>query len=153
MGRIVFENVEMLAAQVGKKVCVSEWLEISQERINLFADATDDHQWIHTEVTRAKRESPHRATIAHGYLTLSLLAYFAQATIEIKGIRQTLNYGLDKVRFPAAVPVNSRLRAHFLVASCEVPISGGLQVTWETSIEREGHDKPVCIAHIIFRYT
>ena len=153
MAKITFENIEELAAQVGKKVCVSDWLEITQERINLFANATDDHQWIHTEVARARRESPHRSTIAHGYLTLSLLAHFAQETIEIKGIVQTINYGLDKVRFPAPVPVRSRIRAHFLVASCEIPITGGLQVTWETSIEREGQDKPVCIAHIIFRYS
>ncbi len=153
MSKVVFENIEELAKQVGKKVCVSEWLEITQEQINLFAEATGDYQWIHTEVTRAKRESPHRTTIAHGYLTLSLLGHFALQTIEIKGIRQTLNYGLDKVRFPAPVPVKSRLRAHFLVASCEVPISGGLQVVWETSIEREGFEKPVCIAHIIYRYT
>ncbi len=153
MAKVVFENIEKLAAEVGKKVCVSEWLEITQERINLFADATNDHQWIHTEVAKANRESPYQSTIAHGYLTLSLIAYFAQENIEIKGIRQTLNYGLDRVRFPAPVPVKSRLRAHFLVASCDVPISGGLQVVWEASIEREGQEKPVCLAHIIFRYS
>lgn len=153
MAKVVFENIEDLAAQVGKKVASSDWLEVSQERINLFANATDDHQWIHVDVARSKHESPFQSTIAHGYLTLSLLAHFAQTTIEVKGVRQILNYGIDRVRFTAAVPVKSRLRAHFLVASCEVPITGGLQVIWETSIEREGYEKPVCIAHIIFRYS
>ncbi len=153
MAKAIFENIEDLAAQVGKKVASSDWLEVTQERINLFADATEDRQWIHTDATRAKHESPFKSTIAHGYLTLSLLAHFAQNSIEVKGVRQILNYGIDRVRFPAPVPVKSRLRAHFLVASCEVPITGGLQVVWECSIEREGSEKPVCIAHIIFRYS
>jgi acyl dehydratase len=139
-----------LTSLVGQEVAVSDWVEISQQRINTFAEATGDMQWIHIDVARAKRESPFGAPIAHGFLTLSLLPMLMQNAIDISYIKMGVNYGLNKVRFPAPVPVGSRLRGRLKLLSVE-EITDGAQMIWEISIEREGGDKPVCVAESIAR--
>ena len=139
-----------LKALVGQEVAVSDWVEISQERVNQFAEATGDHQWIHLDVERCKRESPFGGPIAHGYLTLSLLPMLMQSSVRMTDVRMAVNYGLNKVRFPAPVPVGSRVRSRTTVLSVE-DIEGGAQVTWQVTVEREGGDKPVCVAESISR--
>jgi len=139
-----------LKSLVGQEVAVSDWVEISQERVNQFAEATGDHQWIHLDVERCKRESPFGGPIAHGFLTLSLLPMLMQNSLRMTDVRMGVNYGLNKVRFPAPVPVGSRVRSRTTVLSVE-DIEGGAQVTWQVVIEREGGDKPVCVAESISR--
>ena len=139
-----------LKALVGQEVAVSDWVEISEERVNQFAEATGDHQWIHLDVERCKRESPFGGPIAHGYLTLSLLPMLMQNSVRMTDVRMGVNYGLNKVRFPAPVPVGSKVRSRTTVVSVE-DIEGGAQVTWLVTIEREGSDKPVCVAESISR--
>ena len=139
-----------LKSLVGQEVAVSDWVEISQERVNQFAEATGDHQWIHLDVERCKRESPFGGPIAHGFLTLSLLPMLMQNSLRMTDVRMGVNYGLNKVRFPAPVPVGSRVRSRTSVLSVE-DIEGGAQVTWQVVIEREGGDKPVCVAESISR--
>ena len=139
-----------LQAKVGQQVHLSDWLTITQERINAFADATLDRQWIHVDVERAHRESPFGAPIAHGFLTLSLLSKFFGDAVKVQQARMGVNYGLNKVRFPAPVPVGSRVRAHLKLAEA-TPIDGGLQIQWDVTIEREGSDKPVCVAESLAR--
>jgi acyl dehydratase len=139
-----------LKALVGQEVAVSDWVEISQERVNQFAEATGDHQWIHLDVERCKRESPYGGPIAHGYLTLSLLPMLMQNSVRMTDVRMGVNYGLNKVRFPAPVPVGSKVRSRTTVVSVE-DIAGGAQVTWLVTVEREGGDKPVCVAESISR--
>lgn len=131
---------------------MSDWLEVDQKRINQFADATEDHQWIHVDAERARRESPTKATIAHGYLTLSLIAGLIDKTIQAPDIKQVINYGLNKVRFPSPVPVGSRLRARFTLKNCEWISETAAQLTWAVTVEREGQEKPACAAEILFRY-
>ncbi|WP_295760813.1 MaoC family dehydratase [Undibacterium sp.] len=139
-----------LTSLVGQEVAVSDWIEISQQRINTFAEATGDMQWIHIDVERAKRESPFGTPIAHGFLTLSLLPMLMQNAIHISYIKMGVNYGLNKVRFPAPVPVGSKLRGHLKLLAVE-KITDGAQMSWEISVEREGGDKPVCVAESIAR--
>ena len=139
-----------LTSLVGQEVAVSDWVEISQQRINTFAEATGDMQWIHIDVERAKRESPFGTPIAHGFLTLSLLPMLMQNAIHISYIKMGVNYGLNKVRFPAPVPVGSKLRGHLKLLAVE-EITDGAQMIWEISVEREGGDKPVCVAVSIAR--
>ena len=139
-----------LKALVGQEVAVSDWEQISQERINQFAEATGDYQWIHLDVERCKRESPFGGPIAHGYLTLSLLPMLMQNSVRMTDVRMGVNYGLNKVRFPAPVPVGSKVRSRTTVLSVE-DIEGGAQVTWLVTVEREGGDKPVCVAESISR--
>jgi acyl dehydratase len=127
----------------------SSWIEIPQEKIDAFAEATGDHQWIHVEPERAK-DGPFGTTIAHGYLTLSLLPVASYEVIPSHG-RMGINYGLNRVRFPAPVPVASRVRATFEVGSVE-EFDGGAQVTMTATVEREGGEKPVCVAEVVFRY-
>ena len=135
----------------GQEVALSAWIDITQERVNLFADATGDHQWIHLDVERCKRESPFGATVAHGFLTLSLLPMMMGDAIRIHGVKMGVNYGLNKVRFPAPVPVGSRVRGRMKVLTVE-DVAGGAQVVWEITMEREGGDKPVCVAESISRH-
>ena len=143
---------EELRSLVGREAAASDWLDVTQERIGLFADATGDHQWIHVDSDRAKRESPYGATIAHGFLTLSLLAQFLFETVKITfPTRMVVNYGLNKVRFPAAVPAGSRVRARFTPQSLEEG-PGTVQVTWAVTVEREGGEKPCCVAEWLLRY-
>ncbi|MFL6719446.1 MAG: MaoC family dehydratase [Burkholderiaceae bacterium] len=139
-----------LKTLVGQEVAVSDWVHITQERVNQFAEATGDHQWIHLDVERCKRESPFGGPIAHGFLTLSLLPMLMQNSVRMTDVRMGVNYGLNKVRFPAPVPVGSRVRSRTTVLSVE-DIEGGAQVTWQVTIEREGGDKPVCVAESISR--
>ena len=138
-------------AMVGKEVGVSSWHVVDQSRINAYADVIEDHQFIHIDPERAKRETPFGTTVAHGFLTLSLLPWFVRSAFSVGGIRMSVNYGLNRVRFPAPVPVGSRLRAHYKLQSFE-PVEGGVQVINEVSIEREGHPKPVCIAETVVRH-
>ncbi len=139
-----------LKALTGQEVAVSDWIEITQERVNLFADATGDHQWIHVDVERSKRESPFGATIAHGFLTLSLLPMLMTSSIVMRDVRMGVNYGLNRVRFPAPVTIPSRVRGRIKLLAVD-DIAGGAQMTWEITVEREGSDKPVCVAESISR--
>lgn len=145
------ESVKKLGELVGRDVAVSEWIEVSQERINQFAEATEDRQWIHTDPERAARESPFKGTIAHGFLTLSLLSELMRLAVSVKGVRMGLNYGLNRVRFVSPVPVGSRIRARFTLAALK-EIEGGAEVTWSVTVEREGGDKPCCVAAWLVRY-
>lgn len=145
------ENINELRGRVGQEVAVSDWFEVAQARINLFAEATEDRQWIHTEPERAARESPFKTTIAHGFLTLSLLSELMKQAIEVGGLRMAINYGLNRVRFVSPVPAGARIRASFTLAEVE-EISGGLQATWKVSIERDGGNKPCCVAEWLVRY-
>lgn len=145
-----FATLAELAACVGQHVATSEWVEITQHQVNLFAESTGDHQWIHVDVARAQ-QGPFGAPIAHGFLTLSLLSQFFDKTIVVKQARMGVNYGLNKVRFMAPVPVGSRLRAQLQLQSA-TPIEGnGLQLQWQVTVEREGGDKPVCVAESLVR--
>ncbi len=146
------ENLEELQTRVGHEVAVSDWFEITQERINLFAEATEDRQWIHTDPERAARESPFKQTIAHGFLTLSLLSRLAMQSISVGGLRMGINYGLNRVRFVSPVPCGARIRGRFTLAALETVRGGGAQATWNVTVEREGSDKPCCAAEWLVRY-
>ena len=139
-----------LKSLIGQEVALSDWLEITQDRVNRFADATGDHQWIHLDVERARKESPYGTTIAHGFLTLSLLPMLFEQALVMRDVKMGVNYGTNKVRFPAPVPVGSRLRARIVLLSVE-DFDGGAQVVWKVTMEREGSDKPVCVAESITR--
>lgn len=145
-----FETLQDLTACVGQEVAVSDWLTITQDQINQFAQATGDHQWIHVDVARAQA-GPFGAPIAHGFLTLSLLPRFFESSMEITGSRLGVNYGLNKVRFMAPVPVGSRLRARMTLLSCEDIDNHGKQLVWAVTVEREGSPKPVCVAESVVR--
>ncbi len=146
----VFETLADLAACVGQEVAVSDWFTITQEQVNLFAQATGDHQWIHVDVERA-RQGPFGAPIAHGFLTLSLLPLFFESSFVVRQTRMGVNYGLNKVRFTAPVPVGSRLRGRMTLLSADPIENQGLQMTWQMLVEREGSDKPVCVAEALVR--
>jgi acyl dehydratase len=146
----VFEKFTDLQALVGEAIATSEWLLIDQQRVNMFADATGDHQWIHVDVERAK-QGPFGAPIAHGFLTLSLLPSFYATAFAIVETKSGVNYGLDKVRFIAPVPVGSRLRAHFRLLAFEPLSNGGVQLKIEMTVECEGAPKPACVAESILR--
>jgi acyl dehydratase len=143
-------SIEELKSLVGQEVAVSDWVQISQERVNLFAEATGDHQWIHIDVERSRKESPFGGTIAHGFLTLSLLPMLMESVISMPTSRMGVNYGLNKVRFPSPVLVGSRVRGRVALMEVE-DIEGGVQMTWKVTIEREGGDKPVCAAESLVR--
>ena len=145
------ESVAGLSEHVGQEVAVSDWLEVSQERINQFAEATEDRQWIHTDPERAARESPFKETIAHGFLTLSLLSELGKLAMSVGGVRIGINYGLNRVRFVRPVPARSRIRGRFTLVALE-EIKGGVQATWGVKVEREGIDKPCCVAEWLVRY-
>jgi acyl dehydratase len=145
-----FEHLSDLAPCVGTEIAVSDWVTITQEQVNLFAQATGDHQWIHVDVERAKA-GPFGAPIAHGFLTLSLLPRLVESAIEVRNSRMGVNYGLNKVRFTAPVPVGSRLRARIKLLALESIENNGVQGTWLVTMEREGSDKPVCIAESVSR--
>ncbi|MFI9722512.1 MaoC family dehydratase [Streptomyces sp. NPDC052396] len=146
----IFTSPDGLRAAVGEEFGPGGWLRVNQRRIDLFAEATGDHQWIHVDQERAGA-GPYGTTIAHGYLTLSLLPVLVPAVLRVEGARLGLNYGLNKVRFPAPVPAGSRLRARVrLAAVTEVP--DGVQLTTVVTVEREGGDKPVCVAESLSRY-
>ena len=144
-----FANLADLQSLIGREIGVSDWITVDQRRIQLFADATGDHQWIHVDVERAKA-GPFGAPVAHGFLTLSLLPEMAASAFDAADTRMGVNYGLNKVRFPAPVPVDSRLRGHFKLLAYE-PLPGGAQLTVEVTMEREGSAKPVCVAESVTR--
>lgn len=144
-----FEKFSDLQPLLGQEIGVSEWIVVDQARIQRFADATEDQQWIHTDPARAAA-GPFGSPIAHGFLTLSLLSTFFETAFRVAQTRMGLNYGLNKVRFPAPVPVGSRLRGRFRLLAYE-PIDGGVQLCVEVSVEREGHPKPVCVAESLTR--
>ena len=147
----VFETPDALLAGVGTKLGPADWLTITQERVNRFADATDDHQWIHVDPARAKA-GPFGATIAHGYLTLSLMAKFLPQLVEVRGVKMGLNYGADKVRFPSAVKVGARIRPAGELVAAERTKDGGVQAVIRVTVEIEGEKKPACVADTIGRY-
>jgi|SRR5882672_1495035 len=149
MAKIVIPGIAGLKDWVGKEVAVSDWVEVSQERIDAFAAATGDDQWIHVDPERARRDSPYGTTVAHGFLTLSLLPYLIRE-IEIRDVRMGINYGLNRVRFTGAVPAGSRVRARFRLDAAE-PIEGGVQSLWTVTVECEGHPKPALVAEWITR--
>ena len=146
----VFNHPSDLKAAIGKNLGHTEWLEITQDRINKFADATGDHQWIHVDPERAKN-GPFGATIAHGYLTLSLAPYFMPKLIEVNNVKMGINYGTNKVRFPAPVPVGSKLRGKGELLEVE-EVKGGVQSVLRVTIEIQGEDKPACVVETISRY-
>jgi acyl dehydratase len=147
----IFQTLQELASCVGQTVAVSPWTEITQTQVNQFADATGDHQWIHIDVEKAKA-GPFGGPIAHGFLTLSLIPMLSESAIKIEDVRMGVNYGLNKVRFTSPVPVGSKLRGHMKLLSA-TPIDGnGMQFAWEMTIEREGAEKPACIAESLARY-
>jgi len=142
-------TLHSLRQRVGEELAVGDWVTVDQATIDKFAEATGDHQWIHVDTERAKN-GPFGTTIAHGYLTLSLLPRLAESAIKVDDVRMGVNYGLNRVRFPAPVPVGSRIRAHMKLLSYE-PIDGGAQLVMEVTMEREGSDKPVCVAETVSR--
>jgi acyl dehydratase len=145
-----FTSPDELRAAVGEQLGYTDWLEVDQKRIDLFAEATGDHQWIHVDPEKAAA-GPFGTTIAHGYLTLSLLPLFGPQLIRVEGVKMGVNYGTNKVRFPSPVPVGSRLRATGKITGVE-DVTGGVQVAVAFTVEREGGDKPVCVAESVSRY-
>lgn len=135
----------------GREAGVSDWLVIGQERIDAFADATDDHQWIHVDRERARTETPFETTIAHGFLTLSLLSALVRDAVTVEGARMAINYGLNRVRFVSPVPSGSRIRARVALAHVE-DTADSIQAIWNVTIERDGGDKPALVAEWIVRY-
>jgi acyl dehydratase len=140
-----------LADHVGQELGVSDWMAVSQSQINTFADATGDHQWIHVDEARAAAETPFKSTIAHGFLTLSLLSALLRGTITVHGLRMAINYGLNRVRFVSPVPAGARIRARVTLASV-TPIDGGVQAAWTIAVEREHQEKPCLVAEWLVRY-
>lgn len=148
----VIEGVEELKGLIGQEVGASEWLEVSQSRVNDFAETTEDRQWIHVDAERAKTGSPFGATIAHGFLTLSLLSHFSSEAVSVKGdFKMGINYGLNRVRFVSPVTVGSRVRGRFTLQSVE-EVQGGLQLTWGVTVEIENAPKPALVAEWLVRY-
>lgn len=148
----VIEGVEELKGLIGQEVGASEWLEVSQSRVNDFAETTEDRQWIHVDAERAKTGSPFGATIAHGFLTLSLLSHFSSGAVSVKGdFKMGINYGLNRVRFVSPVKVGSRVRGRFTLQSVE-EVQGGLQLTWGVTVEIENAPKPALVAEWLVRY-
>ena len=144
-------DVRTIGNRVGEQIAVSDWLEVTQARINQFADATGDHQFIHVDPVRAAAETPFKGTIAHGFLTLSLLSTLIRESIQFTGLRMAINYGLNRVRFVSPVPAGSRIRAAITLQAVEA-VTDGYQVVWQVTVEREGGDKPACVAEWVVRY-
>ena len=144
-----YATLDELKAKVGQPIGQSDWIDVSQSRIQQFADATDDHQWIHLDVERAKA-GPFKSTVAHGFLTLSLLPVLMNSAYRVAEVGMGVNYGLNRVRFPAPVPAGGRVRGHFKLLGFE-PIAGGAQTTSEITVELEGASKPVCVAEFVGR--
>ena len=144
-------DVRTIGTRVGEQIAVSGWLEVTQARINQFAEATGDHQWIHVDPVRAAAELPSKGTIAHGFLTLSLLSPLIRESIQFTGLRMAINYGLNRVRFVSPVPAGSRIRALITLQAVEA-VTGGYQIIWQVTIERDGGEKPACVADWLVRY-
>jgi len=152
MPPLVVDKVISLKDFVGREIAVTDWLTITQDRIDRFAEATGDRQWIHVDRERAQIESPYGATVAHGFLTLSLLSHFVKQAIQIKGgVHMAINYGLNRVRFPAAVRADSKIRARVALLSVK-ELPDALEAAFSVSVEGEGLEKPCCVAEWIVRY-
>jgi acyl dehydratase len=152
MPPLVVENPHSMRRFVGREIATSEWFPVTQDRIQQFAETTEDRQWIHVDRERAQRDSPYGITIAHGFLTLSLLSYFLQQAIQMgSGVRMGVNYGLNRVRFPSPVPTGSRIRGRFTLQALK-DISEGVEATFSVVIERENSEKPCCVAEWVIRY-
>jgi acyl dehydratase len=153
MPKRVLESLDSLKELVGQEVAVTDWFTMTQDRIQAFADTTLDHNWIHVDVERAKHESPFKAPIAHGFLTLSMLAHFMYEAVGVKsGVRFGVNYGMNKVRFVSPVRVDSKMRARFTLLSLKEVEPKGLEATYNATIECEGSEKPACVAEWLVRY-
>jgi acyl dehydratase len=144
-------SVAELRELIGQTLAPTGWIEITQQRIDQFAQATGDHQWIHVDAERCRKESPFRTTVAHGFLTLSLLPVMLAEAVTIDAFKMTVNYGVNKVRFPAPVPVGSRVRGVIALETME-DVPGGVQLTWHVTMELDGADKPACAAEFISRH-
>jgi acyl dehydratase len=152
MAQRVINGIAELKSLIGQEVSVSDWFEVTQSRINEFADATGDHQWIHIDVERAKTDSPFHSTIAHGFLTLSLMPYLAAQAVKVEGdFKMGINYGLNRLRFVSPVLAGSRARGRFTLQSVE-DFAGGHQITWSVTVETEGGQKPALVAEWLVRY-
>ncbi len=145
-----FQTLQELAACVGQEVAVSDWIPVTQAQVNQFAEATGDHQWIHVDIEKAKA-GPFGGPIAHGFLTLSMLPRFFESSLEVREVRMGVNYGLNRVRFMSPVLVGSRLRGRIKLLTATPIENGGLQTTWENTIELEGATKPACVAESVVR--
>jgi acyl dehydratase len=150
MAQTTVDGVEGVQSLVGQHLGYSDWLTITQEQVNAFADATGDHQWIHVDPERAAKESPFGGPIAHGYLTISLLPALIPQIVDIRGFRMGVNYGTEKVRFPSPVPVGSRVRAGATLASA-TPFEGGIAMNLDVTVEVEGASKPSMVATVVYR--
>ena len=149
--KLIVENIQELKKYAGQDITLTDYYQIDQSRVDQFATITEDRQWIHTDVERARRESPHGGTIAHGFLTLSLLNYFLLQAVDVKNVRLGLNYGLNSVRFPAIVPTGAKIRAQVRLLSVE-DVPGGIQAVWKFTITCQGNEKPSCVAEWVVRY-
>ncbi|AXA91072.1 MaoC family dehydratase [Massilia sp. YMA4] len=147
---VLLDTIPALEAVVGREVALSRWFTIDQARISAFADVTDDHQWIHLDAERAMRESPYGGTVAHGFLTIALLPAMLASAVSLGTARLTVNYGCNKVRFPAAVPAGSRIRGRFTLQAVE-PLADCTQLVWLVTMENEAGGKPVCVAEFVMR--
>jgi acyl dehydratase len=153
MPKRIIDSPDSLKDLVGQEIAVTDWFNVTQERIQQFADATLDHQWIHVDVERARRESPFKAPITHGFLTLSLLPYFMHEALQIKqGVRLGLNYGLNRVRFVSPVRAGSNIRARITLQSHKDVLPDSIEVVFNTTVEVEGGEKPCCVAEWVVRY-
>jgi len=150
MAQTTVDGVEGVQGLVGQHLGHSDWVTVTQEQVQQFADATGDHQWIHVDVERAQRESPFGGPVAHGYLTLSLVPSLLPQIVEITGFRMGVNYGTEKVRFPSPVPVGSRVRAGATLASA-TPFEGGIAMNMDVTVEVEGASKPAMVATVVYR--
>lgn len=144
-------GVDRIKEYVGREVAVSDWLEITQARIDAFAEATGDRQWLHVDPERARRESPFGTTVAHGFLTLSMMPMLLRQAVHIDGVRMSVNYGLNRVRFIVPVPAGTRIRARYAVQAVD-DVGDACQVTWSVRMERDGHDKPCAVIESVTRY-
>ena len=148
-------TIDALHELVGKEAAVTGWMVVTQARIDLFAEATEDRQWIHLDTARAARESPYGATIAHGFLTLSLLSHLSRDVLQVEGVSLRVNYGLNRVRFPAAVRAGAKVRGRFALESVKdftAGVAGGVELTLAVTLDLEGSEKPCCVAEWIIRY-
>jgi acyl dehydratase len=147
----ILQGIDGVKEKVGEHLGYSDWVEVTQDQVNLFADATGDHQWIHVDPERAAKESPFGGPIAHGYLTISLAPVLLASIVRVEGVTMGVNYGINKLRFPGPVPVGAKLRAGAILAQVE-DISGGAQVTYDLTFEVDGQEKPACVAQVVYRF-
>ncbi len=150
MAKIQFHSIDELKEKIGEEIAVGDWYKVTQEQINLFAEATGDYQWIHIDRERAEAESPYKTTVAHGFLTLSMIPRMMSDTVQMPPAKMSVNYGLNKVRFPAPVPAESRIRPRVALLGAE-EVSGGVQMEWRVTMEVEGGEKPACVAETLSR--